>query len=51
VLGSYEYLEGLEGKIRNGVIFYVNIFKNNSVIVSRPKKLKMISNFGAFSEN
>ena len=30
-MGSYEYLKGLEGKIRDGIFFYVNIFKNYSV--------------------
>ena len=32
VLDSYEYLERLEGKIRDGIFFYVNMFKNTSVL-------------------
>ena len=31
VLGSYEYLESLEGKIRKCLFFYVKILQNNSV--------------------
>ena len=31
VLGSYEYLERLEGKIRDGIFFHVKIVYNNSV--------------------
>ena len=31
VLGSCEYLERLEGKIRKYLLFYVKIFCNNSV--------------------
>jgi hypothetical protein len=31
VLGSYEYLKRLEGKVRKCLFFYVKIFKNNSV--------------------
>ena len=31
VLGADEYLEGLEGKIRKYLFFYVEIFQNNSV--------------------
>jgi hypothetical protein len=30
-LGSYEYLERLEGKIRDGISFYDNLFKSTSV--------------------
>jgi hypothetical protein len=32
VLGSYEYLERLEGKIRKCLFLYVEILKNNSVL-------------------
>ena len=32
VLGSYEYLERQEGKIRKFLFFYVKIFWNNSVV-------------------
>ena len=31
VLGRYEYLKRLEGKIRDGIFFLFNILKNNSV--------------------
>ena len=31
VLGSYEYLERLEGKIRDGIFFFVNKSDNYSV--------------------
>ena len=35
VLGADEYLERLEGKIRKRLLFYVKIFKNNSVEASQ----------------
>ena len=44
VLGSYEYLERLEGKIRKCLFFYVKIFQNNSVGSHAISKVVLIVN-------
>ena len=42
VLGSDEYLERLEGKIRKYLFFYVKILENNSVL-RLPRKVLLSS--------
>ena len=40
VLGFYEYLERLEGKIRDGIFFCVNKSDNYSVHSSNPERVE-----------
>ena len=50
VLGSYEYLERLEGKIRDGIFFCVNKSDNYSVRYATIKGLLLKVTWATFSQ-